>query len=272
MTADPSAPGPLVVGYARGQPERFALAIARGDPEAAEALLSRLPYEVLPVVVVHLPPSVADRFVDGIADETLRRWLSQPDLDVAVRLARGLEARRYAGLAAALPPRRRRQLDRHRAFPDGVAGALVDVNAPRIRAAASVADAARELRARKATERTPLLVVDATDRLLGWFDAEQALQYGDRGRVGDCVAPSRALPATADVRAARDEFTRRGQSWLPVADAEGRLLGVLHRSALPGVAPRRDTDGSASVAVLTTMMFELLAELPALVAPGKPKS
>ena len=269
MTVGAPAPGTLVEGYARRHPEQFALAVARGDADAAQTLLGELPQDVLPTVVVHLPPSLAGRFVDRIPDETLRRWLSGPDLDVAVRLARGVAAGRYADLSAALPPPRRRQLDRHRAFPDGVAGTYVDVHAPRIEATANVADAVRELGARQARSRAPLLVVDSSDRLLGFLDAELALQYGREARVGDCVAPSRALPATADVRMARDEFALRGQSWLPVADAEGRLLGVLYRDRLPEAEPRRSTESTAAVVLLTETLFELLAELPALIAPGK---
>lgn len=272
MTAGPPAGGRLLVGYALRCPERFALVVARGDADAAEALLSQLPDDVRSVVAVHLPASVAGHFIERTPDKTLRGWLSQSDLAVAVRLARALAPARYAGLAESLPPRRRWQLDRHRSFPDGVAGTHVDVNAPRINAAASIADAVRELSGRDARQHAPLLVVDANDRLLGWFDAEQALQYGRQGRVGDCVAPARALPASMDVRAARNEFTLRGQSWLPISDAEGRLLGVLHRSRLPEVAVPRRTESTASVAVLAAMLFELLAELPALIAPGNRSS
>lgn len=269
MTGGAPAPGPLVVGYARRHPGHFALAVARGDADAAETLLEELPDDVLPTVVVHLPPNLADRFVDRIPDETLCRWLSEPDLEVAVRLARGVAARRYAGLAEGLPQLRRRQLDRHRSFPDGVAGTYVDVDALRIEATATVADAVREMGARKARSRAPLLVVDSSDRLLGFLDAGLALQHDREVQVGDCVAPSPPLPATADVRMARDEFTLRGQSWLPVADAEGRLLGVLYRDRLPQVERRRSAESAPAVVLLSATLLELLAELPALITPEK---
>ena len=265
------AAGPLLVGYARTHPDRFAPAIARSGIDTAEALLSELPQDLKSSVVVALPSALAADLLARTPDERLQEWLAGDDLAAAVGLARRIPDQRYAGLAEGLELQRRRELEGHRSYADDVAGAHVDVNVPTAREAIAVADAAHILDTYKSSPRIPLLVLDSEDRYLGWFDAELALQKGLTARVGNCLGPSAPLSATADLRVARARFAATGETWLPVVDTRNRLVGVLHRSRLPRATSPGSRGDPALVVTLAAAMFQLLGELPAFSGTGREK-
>lgn len=268
MTGTPQGAGPLLAGYARVHPDRFALAIARGGVDAAGDLLSDLPDDVRPSVVVNMPPTHAAELIAGAPDGTLADWLSCPDLDAAVRIARRIPDPRYGALADRLDRRRRRLLDSHRSFRGDIVGAHIETHVSCIRNGATVAEAVSLLDSRKPSPRIPLLVLNSSDHFVGWFDPEEALRKGPAARAGDCARPSDPVRATLDLRAARAAFESRAESWLPVVDASGRFVGVLRRSRLPAAVPPATTAG-ALLPILATEMFELLAELPALLNPDR---
>ncbi len=265
----PLAGSPLLVGYARSHPDRFALAAAQSGIDTVEALLSQLPDDVKPSVVVGLPLTLAAALIERAPDERLRKWLAGDDVAAAVGLSRRIPDQRYAGLAEGLRSRRRRELEAHRSYANDVAGAHVDVHVPFVRDTTPVADAAHILDIYKSSPRIPLLVLDSKDRYLGWFDAELALQKGLSARAGNCLGSSAPLSATANLRTARARFATSGDSWLPVVDARTRLVGVLHRSRLPKAASPGSHGDPALVVSLAAAMFQLLGELPEFTGKGK---
>ena len=126
MTDCGPPPSRLLVRYAQGHPAEFALAVAGADGPALSALLASLPKSVLSAVVAHLPKGVAEELLDRSSDSELVQWLSEADLQSAVRLARRLNPSRRADLADGLPVGRRRDLERCCAFPDASVGAWAD--------------------------------------------------------------------------------------------------------------------------------------------------
>ena len=271
MSAGPLAQGGLVESYAAMHPEQFANAVARDRSGSTRELLTSLPDNVLPGVLVCLPQPMAREILVACTDDTIIHWMSSLALDDAVQLSRRVEPQRRAGLHAVLPQRRSRELDRTLAFRDGTAGALADLNFAWVHHGATVSDAVETLRSRGSGDSAPLLVLDDADRLVGTLDAEQALVRGLEARVRDCLMPARPLLASADLRAATAAFAAHGERWLPVVDESHRPIGLLSqaqftRSSLEG--PSRDHEAFASLA---GAMFELLADLPKLIF-GEPRA
>ncbi len=256
----------LLTRYAERHPAELAIAVARGGAAGVGALLDSLPEAARPAVVVHLPPDLAQDLMDRSPDARLVRWLAEADLATAVRLARRLAPLRRAGLAAQLPRRRQRDLDRSCSFPEGSVGAHMEVTFGSVSEAASVGDAAQALGPQSAPSPAPLVVVDAEGRLLGWLDAQKALRLGPAGSVRDCVIPARPVRAGADLRDARREFAARSEAWIPVVDAGSRPIGLLRRSRLPDDRAAPAPAAPAVLPALAATMLSLLGELPALVS------
>ncbi|MDE0064250.1 MAG: hypothetical protein OXU72_15855 [Gammaproteobacteria bacterium] len=259
----------LLERYAQRHPGEFALAIARSGSSAVYPLLASLPESVLPAVVVNLPKGMARAFLVHSSDSELVRWLSEADLDSAVRLARLLDQPLRAGLADRLPARRRKDLDRYCSFPDSSVGAYVDTDFAAVSEAQSIAEAVQALDAPESPDRIPLLVVDRKGRLAGWLDTQLALLHGPDGSVRDCLVPIRPLKANTQLYAAAVEFAALDEPWLPVIDAQSRPVGLLHRSRLPDVSASPSANAPSVLTTLAGTLFELLAELPALVATGR---
>ncbi len=256
----------LLERYAQGHPAEFALTVARTGGSGVYPLLASLPDSVLPAVVVNLPQGTAVDLLNRSSDAELVRWLSEAGLDTAVRLARRLDPSRRAGLADRLPARRRKDIDRYCAFPDTSVGAYLDTGFAAVSESQSIADVVQVLGPAESADRSPLLVVDRDGRLIGRLDSRLALLRGPDASVRECVAPVRPLKAGAHLYAAAVEFAARDKAWLPVVDARSRPVGLLHRSRLPDASASPSANGPSVLTTLTATLFELLAELPALIA------
>ncbi len=248
-------------------PQRFADALASAGADAQE-LLSGLPDQSLRRVVAFLPRSMAAALLEGSADDTILRWLSDVPLHDAVRIFRRVEEERRSRLHARLPRRRRNEIDRTAFFRPGTVGAVATldfVSVPRDAAMPAAVDA---LRAR-ASHSAPVLVVDDEERLVGTLDLALALTQGPRASVGDCLSPVRPLLASASVRVAVDAFANQPEAWLPVVDDARRLVGLLSASQLRRDRAEPSASAREPLAEIAVAMFELLADLPALLFEGR---
>ena len=267
MTSSRVAQGGLLDAYAAMHPQRFADALAPAGADARE-LLAGLPEESLRLVVACLPQSMAGALLGGLADDTIIRWLSDVPLHDAVRIFRRVEDPRRSKLHALLPQRRRNELDRTAFFRPGTIGAVATLDFVSVQRDATVPAAVDALRSRGA-DSEPVLVVDDGDHLVGALDLAQALMQGPAARVGACLSPVRPLLASASVRVAADAFTTDPGPWLPVVDDARRLVGLLWASQLMGSRAESSPSAREPLEDIALAMFELLADLPALLFRGR---
>ncbi len=266
MTQPEPPPSRLLGAYAQSHPAEFALAVERAGGAAQSALLASLPESVLPAVVVNLPQDSVKALLDRASESELVRWLSEADLESAVRLARRLNQPRRTGLADRLPARRRKDLERYCAFPESTIGAWADPNFPSVNHAQSISEAVQALGSMAKAQGTPWLVVDGEGRLVGSLDSRLALLRGPDGLVRECLRPVRPLKANADLQSAAVEFAVRDEVCLPVIDGQSRLIGLLHRTRLPDGSPEPAAGTQSVLTALAGTMLEMLAELPTLAA------
>ncbi|MYE82662.1 MAG: CBS domain-containing protein [Gammaproteobacteria bacterium] len=267
MTSSRVAQGGLLDAYAAMHPQRFAEAVAPAGADAQD-LLAGLSDESLRRVVACLPQLMAAELLEGAADETIIRWLSETPSHDAVRIFRRVEEQRRSRLLALLPRRRRNELARTAFFRPGTIGAVATLDFVSVQRDAAVPAAVDALRSR-ASDSAPVLVVDDEDRLVGRLDLALALTRGPQASVGDCLSPVRPLLASASVRVAVDAFANQPQPWLPVVDDARRLVGLLSASQLRRDRAEPSPGAREPLAEIAVAMFELLADLPGLLFDGR---
>ena len=267
MSGSRVAPGGLLDGYAALHPHRFADAVAPAGADAQD-LLASLPDESLRRVVASLPRSMGAELLQGAADETVVRWLSETPLHDAVRIFHRVEDQRRSSLLALLPRRRRNEIARTALFRPGTVGAVATLDFVSVQRDAAVPAAVDALRSR-ASHSAPVLVVDDEDRLVGTLDLAQTLIRGPQARVGDCLSPVRPLLASASVRVAADAFAAEREPWLPVVDDARRLVGLLSASQFKGDRAESSPSAREPLAEIAVAMFELLKDLPGLLFDGR---
>lgn len=262
MTGESLDEHTLLTQYARRYPEAFTSALLTQDKEQALDLLRRLPEQTLPKVIAHLSRSLANAFLTDEPDALLVKWLTDPPLIEAVRVARRVSATRLANLSQLLPAKRRDALNQHLQFPEDSLGASTDADYDSIQASASVSEAVQTLGNQTVGSDAPLLVLDADDRLLGCLDARKALLLGAKARVRECTMPVQSFPASAKLQTvlARPEIYQ--QEWLTVVDDHRRPIGLVSISRLAGVSTEKAQGRQGDFAVLASMMFDVWAELP----------
>lgn len=245
----------LLSRYAGTRPAEFARSLARGAAAEAAAVLGELPPAAALPALVRLPPDSARAALAAAPDGVAASWVAAGPPRDGARARRLLAPERRAAVDQLLPAAVRAAVARAGRYPAGSAGALADPDFRRISRDWRVAETAPALR----RGAGPILVVDRDDRVLGLFDASRALALGPGTSVGDCVVPVRPLAAgTPAPRAAAPIWEDHG--WLPVADPDGRPVGILRRARRLAAAPRTDARRSV-VADLAGLQLETAAEL-----------
>ncbi|MFA7542446.1 MAG: magnesium transporter, partial [Lysobacterales bacterium] len=225
--------------YARRFPEEVARHVEGLAPTAALQLLQGLPSAAAGALWERLPPDSAEAIAEAALAQPdpdyLAGLLTRLDPVTAAGLLRRFDTPRRAALLARLPLTDAQDLRRLMTYPPDSAGSLMDPRTVTLRGDMCVHDALERLRRHKPRFTHHLFVVDRDHRLHSVVEIE-ALALADADAPVDTVArPVRLAVAALD---ARDELLekleRHGFSDVPVTDAEGRLVGVIHHDQLFG--------------------------------------
>ena len=261
MAVTQSGSNLLLVSFAKRHPDDFALSIMKGDVQTQESLLSALPDETMASVVAYLPPDVIQSFLRRRDEATIARWMAQLDLDSAVKLARQIGEVRLNQLGKAIPEARLSRLINSCRYPELSVGAYVTSAFSWVREDQTILDAIVKLRSQRMQSDAPLLVLDDSTHVLGWFDTDKALLADSTDFVRGCVAPVQPVLATSDVRATLLEFRAQREAWLPVIDVDAHPVGLLHQSKLPMVSWQASIGGHDLFVPIIDAMLALLAGL-----------
>lgn len=225
--------------YARRFPDEVARHVEGLAPAAALQLLQSLSGAEARALWERLPPDSAEAIAEAALAQPdhgyLVDLLTHLDPVPAAGLLRRFEEPRRAALLARLPPTDAQDLRRLMTYPPDSAGSLMDPRTVTLRGDMRVHDALERLRRHKPRFTHHLFVVDRERRLRSVVEIE-ALALADADDPVDAVArPVRLAVAALDPR---DELLetlgRHGFSDVPVTDAEGRLVGVIHHDQLFG--------------------------------------
>ena len=200
--------------------------------DAAELLAPLPPNVVLPVWQSLLPDAAAATLAEApVADAT--RWVGEAEPAIAASALARLDATRRDTILDALEPQIAKELREMLAYPEDVAGRLMDPDITPLRAGYSVGEALARLKSLRRRGLRELFVVDDEGRLTGRVEMQDLA-------ITDVDLPlrdiTRGLIAAVQELAPREEIVTILQQQpiteLPVANADGHFIGVIRQSAL----------------------------------------
>jgi magnesium transporter len=233
MSAD-SAVMALEGRYLRNYPREAARRLETLPAEEAARVISAQAVELVVPVWEQLATDVQERLMEALPDAVVGRILSEmdPPLAAELLLAVGAEerGRRIAcmdGAAAAL-------IERLIAYPPDTAGRLMDPRVSSLRADMSVGEALERMRGfRKSRALRDIFLVDAEGRLAGRIEIQDLITAAPEERLQRIARP--LVIAVLDM-APQEEVVEKLEQHrvptLPVVNVNGRLMGVIHQSAL----------------------------------------
>lgn len=195
------------------------------DPEAAADLLEEIPDRQAAGMIENLPAPDAAAILLELATDDRADVLGELDHEDA------------EAILAHMEPEEARDLRELASYPDDVAGGLMARELISYGADQTVKDVIADLRARAGQldddDVQYAYVVDADAKLVGVLRLRDLLLSPDRTTVGTIMIPR---PVSVAVETPLDKlsalFDRHGFLALPVVDAVGRIVGVVHRAAV----------------------------------------
>lgn len=215
--------------------------LARYPAVAAESLEQLAPDAVAEILATLELHDVA-RLLDGMLPQRAAEVLPELDLGLAAgalgaigfasarRLLLRLDGERRAPLLAAATMPLRANLERALRFPDGSVGRAMQTRYDSFRLRDKVRRVSGDL-ARNAQPLPVCFVVDEAGHVVGKLRATDLLGADGGAAVADLMQPcADLLSALGRVSAVREALFAEGVDYLPVGDAERRLIGVLSRA------------------------------------------
>lgn len=214
-------------------PSEAAQVLERMSAEEVGRLFAGFPLSVLLTVWPYLVLDVAEQSFRLLPEKLRRGLLTELEpSQAAVLLNRLSEAERGAALAA-LAPEIQHELRTLTHYRPDAAGRIMDPRAPAFRPSLAVSEAEARLRAQKTRSLRELYTVDDAGRVEGRVELQDLATADPRDTLAAIARP--LLAVVLDV-ASREEVVEKLEQFklssLPVVDASGRLLGVIHHEGL----------------------------------------
>ena len=214
-----SLPAPDLAEELSDVPERYALLFFR-----------LLPKENAAEVFSYLEKDRRHALVSAFSDKELRILTEELFLDDCADLLEEMPATVVTRILAAADPDTRRQLNELLRYPEDSAGSMMTTEFVMLRREMTVAEAFAKIRKEAIDKETvyTVYVVDAARRLIGTVSAKELLLASPEKTVGEIYRPNALFVNTGDDReAVARMFDKYDLLALPVADAEGRLVGIV---------------------------------------------
>lgn len=214
-----SLPAPDLAEELSDVPERYALLFFR-----------LLPKENAAEVFSYLEKDRRHALVSAFSDKELRILTEELFFDDCADLLEEMPATVVTRILAAADPDTRRQLNELLRYPEDSAGSMMTTEFVMLRREMTVAEAFAKIRKEAIDKETvyTVYVVDAARRLIGTVSAKELLLASPEKTVGEIYRPNALFVNTGDDReAVARMFDKYDLLALPVADAEGRLVGIV---------------------------------------------
>jgi magnesium transporter len=220
--------------YLRDYPREAARRLeALPADEAAQAIEARTVELIVPVWE-QLPTDIQERLMERLSDATVGRLLSEMDPPLAAELLLSADAADRARWSAQMEPGAARLVNDLMAYEPVAAGRLMDPRVANFRTDMTVAAALDRMRSFKRTRALrELFLMDESGKLSGRVEIQDIAIAAPEERLQRIAKPiATAVLDVAPRQDVLDRFEQYRLPALPVVNVSGRLVGVIHQSAL----------------------------------------
>jgi magnesium transporter len=195
--------------------------------------LDGLKIQSLVTLLDYLSPRQASDLFAALDAKRQAEVLELSSARLAVVLLAPLDEEERASLMAGLGPALRNDLERQLSFPENSAGRLMDGVFATYRDSMTVGQAIRELRTSKVQRARSVFVTNEENRLVGRVDVQDLALEDDEVPLERIMHPVEAVLSAMDRREQIVEMLKEYRlDALPVADADGKLMGVVRYGSL----------------------------------------
>ncbi|MBI3897686.1 MAG: magnesium transporter [Gammaproteobacteria bacterium] len=216
-----------------GHPTEAAKHLEAMPTRAAAEVLTAQPATVTVSIWPHLVADVADALFAQLPDATARHLLTGLEPTAATALLNRQDVDKRAHYLAILDTRVATELRSMLQYPIDTAGRLMNPHILPFRGDMTAREALNRLRALKSHARGELLLIDDDGLLSGRVEIHDVALADPRQKLQSIAKP--VLAAVTDT-APREEVVEKLEQYklagLPVVDFAGRLIGMIHQSAL----------------------------------------
>jgi len=242
----------LTAAFLADHPPEAARVVETLPVADAAAFFAEIPARIGAPVLTAMLTTAAARILTALDDAQVLALLTHAGTQTAVALLRHVPDPRRTRLIGGLPTVAAIASRVLLGFPEDAVGAWADPEVIALAPITSATQALQRVRQGQETGVERILVVDAERKLLGDVSLEALLHAPESMAVAALMqATTTALAAMMPIAAAGALRAWEHGSALPVVDRDGRLIGVLHRSALARAMRERAThlqaDGARSV-------------------------
>ncbi len=256
--------------YLQDYPREAARRLERLAPGEIAELLLPLPLHVALPVWQALMPDVAAAMLAGIPADVAARWLAEADPPTAAAVLAQLDEEARAKCLSGADPEVAAELRALVAYPEDVAGRIMDPNVAPLRADASVGDALQRLKAIRRRGLREMFVVDDARQLAGRVEIHDLAVTDPAVPLREVTRPPIAVVGELDPREDLVAILQHQPiNEVPVVDAHGRFVGVIqHTALLAAVAQETTVDiqtmvgASRDERALSTPRFAVTRRLP----------
>jgi len=259
--------------FLAGYPAEAASQLEGLAPEEGAAVLAGEPAGVVMTVWDHLAPQTAQQLLAHLPAGDRPVLLTGMDPVRAARLLQGLDADTREAYLDELPAAPARELRHLLSYPPDSAGQWMDPRVIPLHRTTTAGEALNRVRGRPSGAIASLYLVDEEGVLAGQVELPDVAVADPGIPLGELAGP---VVASVSEFAPREELVDRfehgRQASLPVVDFAGRLVGVIHQSALVGaVQEEASTDLQAMVGAsrderaLSPVGFSVVRRLPWMV-------
>ena len=199
-------------------------------PDQRRLLVSALHAELDPHVLAEIDETVREDVVHELAPDELAAAVAELDSDDAVDLLEDLDAAEQREILEAMPAEERAAIEEGLAYPESTAGRLMQhdlVAVPAYWTIGQTIDFMRENEDLPA-EFYEIFVVDPAHKPIGTVPLNRAMRSKRPVEVANIMDTNPVvIPAMMDQEEAAYLFQQYDLTSAPVADAEGRLVGVV---------------------------------------------
>lgn len=243
----------LTLAFVGNHPVEAARVIEALPAADAAALFAEIPARIGHRVLTAMLTTAAARVLGALSDAQALALLTAAGTQTAVALLRHIADPRRTRLIAGLPTVSALASRVLLAFPEDAVGAWCDPEVIALAPATSALDALQRVRQGHESGIERIVVVDAERRIAGEATLEALMHAPDRATLANVMRPPvTKIAAMMPIAAATALRAWEQASTLPVVDRDGRLIGVLRRSALARAMRERSRQTQAVAARTVT--------------------
>ncbi len=210
------------------------------DAEDRDVLLALIPTELAVNLIVEAPVQAATDLIERLATDRAAEVLDELNSDLQADIIGHLEAKDSQAILALLNPEDAADVRRLAEYKDGTAGGLMVAEAFKFSESATVGAVLKEIVSEESDfERyrgQHPYIVDAEDRPVGVVSLRNLLTSNRSAKLTAIMVPPVTIGVDTSLDALEDLFDEHNFFGFPVVEADGRLVGVVSRSAVQDAA------------------------------------